>query len=100
MAAKRDFYEILGVNKSATSAEIKRAYRKLVHQLHPDRNKSSDAPEKFKEVQEAYEVLSHEDKRKAYDQYGHDGLNEGLGGGFGQGAGDFSGFSQGFGGLL
>lgn len=100
MASKRDFYEILGVGKTATAADIKRAYRKLVHQYHPDRNKSIDASAKFKEIQEAYEVLSHEDKRKAYDQFGHAGLNEGLGGmgGFGQGGPDFSGFTQGFGG--
>jgi DnaJ-class molecular chaperone len=68
---KRDFYEILGVSKSATKEEIKSAYRKLALQFHPDRNKAADAEEKFKEINEAYEVLSDPQKRSAYDQFGH-----------------------------
>jgi len=82
---KRDYYEILGVGKSASSAEIKKAYRKLVKKYHPDVNKEADSEEKFKEVQEAYEVLSDESKRSAYDQYGHAGtagFNPGGSGGY------------------
>ena len=88
---KRDYYEILGVDKKAGQDEIKKAYRKLVKKYHPDVNKAEDAEEKFKEVQEAYEILSDESKRKAYDQYGHAGTA-----GFGpQDAYDFDGFGQG-----
>lgn len=86
---KKDYYEVLGVTKGADKKEIKKAYRKLAKEFHPDRNKASDAEEKFKEVQEAYEVLSDEDKRKAYDQFGHAGTQ-----GFG-GAGGFGGFGGG-----
>ena len=71
MAEKRDYYEVLGVDKNATQDQIKSAYRKLAKQYHPDLNKSPDAPEKFKEVQEAYEILGDEQKRKTYDQFGH-----------------------------
>lgn len=71
MATKRDYYEILGVEKSASADEIKRAYRKMALKFHPDRNKEADAEEKFKEINEAYEVLSDEKKRGAYDQFGH-----------------------------
>jgi DnaJ-class molecular chaperone len=72
--AKRDYYEVLGVPRTATEAEIKRAYRRLAKQHHPDRNKGSpDAEAKFKEVQEAYDVLSEADKRAKYDQFGHVG---------------------------
>ncbi len=68
---KRDFYEILGVPKGSSKEEIKAAYRKLALQFHPDRNKSPDAEEKFKEINEAYEVLSNDQKKHAYDQFGH-----------------------------
>ncbi len=71
MTTKRDYYEILGVEKNVTSAELKKAYRKLALKFHPDHNKSADAEEKFKEINEAYQVLSDENKRKTYDQFGH-----------------------------
>ena len=72
---KRDYYEVLGVSKTASDDEIKKAYRTLAKKYHPDLNKSADAPEKFKEVQEAYEVLSDSQKRTTYDNYGFDGLD-------------------------
>lgn len=74
--SKRDYYEVLGVQKSASKDEIKGAYRKLALQYHPDRNKGHDAEEKFKEISEAYAVLSDDDKRKRYDRYGHVGPEE------------------------
>ena len=73
----RDFYEVLGVPRTATADEIKRAHRKLAKEFHPDQNKSAGAPERFREVQEAYEVLSDEKKRGLYDQFGHAGLSGG-----------------------
>jgi len=80
--AKRDYYEILGVEKSATDAEIKRAYRKLAMKYHPDKNPDNHAAEeKFKEASEAYEVLSDATKRQKYDQFGHEGLTGAFGGG-------------------
>src|SRR5947209_10859958 len=75
MASKRDYYEVLGVAKDANEEEIKRSFRKLAMQYHPDRNVGDkDAEEKFKEAAEAYEVLSDRDKRQRYDRFGHAGL--------------------------
>ena len=90
--AKRDYYEVLGVSKDASSEEIKKSYRKLAKKYHPDINKEKGAEEKFKEINEAYEILSDPQKKQIYDQYGHAGLENG-----GMGAGGFEGFS-GFGG--
>jgi len=89
MATKRDYYEILDVPKTASEAELKTAYRKKALQWHPDRNKSSEAETKFKEVNEAYEVLSNKDKKEAYDQFGHAAFEPGAG--FGGQAGPFGG---------
>jgi len=75
MSAKRDYYEVIGVSKTASSNEIKSQYRKLALKFHPDRNKSSEAGEHFKEISEAYAVLSDSQKRKVYDQYGHAGVD-------------------------
>lgn len=112
MSTKRDYYEVLGVNKSATDAELKKAYRKLALQYHPDKNPDDKAAEdKFKEAAEAYEILSNGDKRARYDRYGHAGVGGASGGGFSGGmnmedifsqfgdifGGSFSGFG-GFGG--
>ena len=81
MAEKRDYYEVLGVAKNAEAAEIKKAYRKLALQYHPDRNPGDkEAEEKFKEAAEAYDVLSNEEKRRRYDQFGHAGMGAGAGG--------------------
>lgn len=81
---KPDFYEVLGVKKGASKEEIKSAYRKQAMANHPDRNKSPDAEEKFKEINEAYEVLSNDQKKQAYDQYGHAAFDPNSGaGGFG-----------------
>lgn len=79
MPSKRDFYEVLGLTKSAAPAEIKAAYRKLALQWHPDRNKSPDAHEKFKEINEAYAVLSDSKKKEQYDQFGHAPFQPGAG---------------------
>ena len=90
--AKRDLYEVLGVSKSASQDEIKSSYRKLAKKYHPDLNKEPGAEEKFKEVQEAYDVLSDPQKREQYNQFGHEGPMGGNGfGGF-----DFGGFGGGF----
>ena len=116
--AKRDYYEILGVTKSASPAEIKKAYRKMAIKFHPDKNPDDATAEaKFKEAAEAYEILSDADKKSRYDQFGHQafdgsgGFGGGRGGGmnmddifsqfgdiFGGGGGGFSGFGGGFGG--
>lgn len=127
MANKRDYYEVLGISKNSEKGEIKNAYRKLALQYHPDRNKSPGAEERFKEISEAYAVLSDDDKRKRYDTYGHVGTEEvfrgseanfeeifkdmgfggvrdifeqffGSRGGFGRGSSDPFGFGFGFGG--
>jgi molecular chaperone DnaJ len=73
--AKRDYYEVLGVSRTAETVELKAAFRQKAREFHPDVNKSPDAEEKFKEVNEAFAVLSDEEKRAAYDRYGHEGLN-------------------------
>lgn len=92
MTAKRDFYEVLGVDRSADEATVKTAYRKKAMQYHPDRNPGNkDAEDKFKEATEAYEVLKDPQKRQMYDQYGHAGLGQGAGYG-GYGGGGFEGF--------
>jgi len=97
MAGKRDYYEVLGVNKNADESELKRAYRKLAKKYHPDMNPGDqDAEAKFKEATEAYAVLSDADKRRMYDQYGHAAFENGGGGDGGYGG--FGGF-EGFGGF-
>ena len=99
MSKKRDFYEILGVARNASDDEIKKSYRKMAMKYHPDRNPDSkEAEGKFKEAKEAYEMLSDPQKRAAYDQYGHAGVDPNMGG-FGGGAGGFGGggFSDAFG---
>ncbi len=91
--AKRDYYETLGVVKNASDEDIKKAYRKLAMKHHPDRNQgdtSKVAEEKFKEGKEAYEMLSDAQKRAAYDQYGHAGVDPNRGGGGGDGYGGFA----------
>ncbi|MGE5804892.1 MAG: DnaJ domain-containing protein, partial [Ignavibacteria bacterium] len=100
MAAKRDYYEILGVNRNASKEELRKAYRKLAMQYHPDRNPNNkDAEEKFKEAAEAYEVLNDDEKKSRYDRFGHEGVR---GGGYSPGFNDvndiFSHFSDIFGG--
>ena len=96
MASKRDYYDILGVEKNATDDEIKRAYRKLAKKYHPDVNQGdSNSEAKFKEVNEAYEVLSNSQKRTKYDQFGHSAFEQGgSGGGFGAGFEGFGGFGD------
>jgi DnaJ-class molecular chaperone len=89
MATKRDYYDVLGVSKSASADELKKAYRKLALEWHPDRNKSSEAEAKFKEINEAYQVLSDPQKKQAYDQFGHSAFS-----GAGQPGGGAGGWSQ------
>ena len=85
MADKRDYYEVLGVEKSATSGDLKNAFRRLARKYHPDRSTEEDAEDRFKEIQEAYAVLSDEQKRSHYDRFGHDGPQGSPFGGFGGG---------------
>ena len=94
--AKKDYYEVLGLQKGASENDIKRAYKRLASKHHPDKNQGSkDAEEKFKEINEAYEVLGDAEKRAAYDQYGHAAFEQGGGGA----GGGFGGFGGGFGGF-
>ncbi|MBB6675406.1 molecular chaperone DnaJ [Cohnella nanjingensis] len=93
MADKKDLYETLGVGRNASADEVKKAYRNLARKYHPDVNKEPDAESKFKEVKEAYDVLSDDQKRARYDQYGHEDPMAGFGGGAG-GQGDFGGFGD------
>ena len=89
--SKRDYYEVLGVSREVSAADLKKAYRRLAMKHHPDRNQDDDkAEDQFKEVKEAYEVLSNDDKRARYDRYGHAGVDQSAGPGFGGGADAFS----------
>ena len=95
---KRDYYEVLGVNRDASEEEIKKAYRKLAMKYHPDRNPDSkESEEKFKEAKEAYEILCEAEKRRAYDAYGFAGVNPQMGMGGAEGAAGFGGFAEAFG---
>ena len=99
--AKRDFYDVLGVAKNASDDDIKKAYRRLAAKHHPDRHQGEDAKKteekKFKEANEAYEMLSDPAKRAAYDQYGHAGVDPSMGGRGGPGPEGFGGFAEAFG---
>ena len=99
MADKRDVYETLGVNKNSSPDEIKQAYRKLAKKYHPDLNHEPGAADKFKEVQEAYDILSDSDKKARYDQFGWPGVDPQAGGGFNGFQGGFNGASGDFGDL-
>ena len=95
--SKRDYYEVLGINRDANADAIKKAYRKLAMKHHPDRNPGDKtAEDKFKELSEAYEVLSEPDKKAAYDRYGHAGVDQSMGGRGGPGAQGFEGFTDAF----
>jgi molecular chaperone DnaJ len=95
--AKRDYYEVLGVNRDASEDEIKKAYRKLAMKFHPDRNPdNAKAEEQFKEAKEAYEILSEPQKRSAYDQFGHAGVDPSAGAGAGFGGAGMGGFADAF----
>lgn len=96
MATKRDYYDILGVSKTASAADLKKAYRKLALEWHPDRNKSPEAEAKFKEINEAYQVLSDPKKKQTYDQFGHAAFDPASGGGAGGPFGGFGGQRGGF----
>jgi len=93
MAVKRDYYEVLGIERDATDEDIKKAFRRLALEYHPDRNKDAEAEGRFKEVNEAYQVLSNAEKRSAYDRFGHAGAN-----GNGAGSQGFEGYEN-FGGF-
>jgi molecular chaperone DnaJ len=96
MATNRDYYEILGLGREASNEEIKKAFKKLAMKFHPDRNPDNPkAEEQFKEAKEAYDILSDPQKKAAYDQFGHAGVNQNMGGG--SGFGDFSDFGDAFG---
>src|SRR3990167_6847143 len=97
--AERDLYETLGVARNASKEEIKKAYKSLAHKFHPDKNPDNkEAEAKFKDVQRAYAILSDDQKRTAYDQFGHAGVNPSQGGGGFQGQGfDFGDLSEAFG---
>src|SRR5690606_34148109 len=96
--SKRDFYEVLGVSKGADEREIKKAYKRLAMKFHPDRNQGDAASEeKFKEVKEAYEILTDENLRARYDQYGHAGVDQSQGGGGHGGFGGGADFGDAFG---
>ncbi len=97
MADKRDYYEVLGVDKNADADTIKKAYRQLAKKYHPDVNPGKESEEKFKEINEAYEVLSDPDKKAKYDQFGHAAFDPTAGAGGAGGFGGFSGFSGDFG---
>lgn len=88
--AKKDYYEVLGLSRQASNEEIKKSFKKLAMKYHPDRNPDNPkAEDSFKEAKEAYEVLSDSNKRSAYDQFGHAGVDQSLGGGGAEGFGDF-----------
>ena len=89
MPDKRDYYDILGVSKGATDEQLKIAFRKKALEYHPDRNKSKDAEEKFKEINEAYQILSDSEKRGKYDQFGHAGVTGAAGSAGFEGFGGF-----------
>jgi molecular chaperone DnaJ len=93
--SKRDYYDVLGVDKNASDADVKKAYRKKAMKYHPDRNPDDkSAEDKFKEANEAYEVLGDAEKKSRYDRFGHAGVDPSMGGG-GAGYGGFSGFGGG-----
>src|SRR5471030_2374192 len=93
MSSQKDYYELLGVAKTASADDLKKAYRKLAMQHHPDRNPGDKkAEEKFKELSHAYDILSDEQKRAAYDRFGHEAFQGAGGGGFHPGAGGAEGF--------
>jgi len=89
VAEKRDYYEVLGVDKSASAKDLKNAFRSLARKYHPDRSTEADAEDKFKEIQEAYAILSDSQKREQYDRFGHQGAGGNPFGGFG-GSGGFN----------
>ena len=96
MTMGKDYYKVLGVSRNATDDELKKAYRKLALKYHPDKNKEKGAEDKFKEIGEAYEVLSDKQKREIYDKYGEEGLKGGVPGGGGSGFGGYEGGGQNF----